>query len=352
MPATSLYRAAATLIASSGLATLCAPFTGGMGTIFTLHRVIPRRRDTDFQPNRHLAVTPEFLDSVIARVRRHGYDIVTLTEAVHRLKTGASERPFCSFTLDDGYRDNIEHALPVFRKHDVPFTVFVCTDVIDGTAILWWEILEAVLASTDKVEFDTGKDVLNISVPDALAKCDASRTIEKHLLAFPSEAEARARVTALAEQYGVDYKALCRGLGATWEDLKRAVKDPLFHVGAHTVSHPFLSRLSEKEVRAEVSRGRTRLEAELDVYIEHFAYPYGFKEACAKREFDIVSTMGFKSAVTTRPGVLVADHARSLQALPRVSLNGNYQNRAMVDSLISGVPFFIGNGFRRAPALT
>jgi Polysaccharide deacetylase len=217
--------------------------------------------------------------------------------------------------------------------------------------VLWWEILEAVLDRTDLVEFDTDAGNRRIRVDTAERKCNAAKTIAGHLAALPCEEQARASIRTLAEKYGVDGAALCRRAGATWDQLRKAVRDPLFHVGAHTVSHPTLSRLTSGQVRAEVLQSRDRLQSELGIHVEHFAYPYGYRSACGRREFDLVAEMGFKSAVTTRPGVLVPSHAESLTALPRVSLNGHYQTMAMVDSLVSGVPFFIGNGFRRAPAL-
>lgn len=350
MSVVPFYKAAATLIARSGLAVACAPFTGGMGMIFTLHRVQPEK-GTGFRPNMHLEVTPDFLDRVLARVRDRGFEIVTLMEAVRRVRAGGSDKPFCVFTLDDGYRDNIVHALPVFRRHSAPMTVFVCTDLIDGKPVLWWEILQAVLERTEDVEFDLGAGNRRIRVDTPERKCSAAKTIAGQLLALPTEQQARAGIKALAEKYGVDGTALCRQAGATWDALRKAVRDPLFHVGAHTVSHPTLSRLTPDEVRSEVLQGRERLQSELGIYVEHFAYPYGYRSACGQREFDLLAEMGFKSAVTTRPGVLVPAHAQTLTALPRVSLNGHYQTIAMVDSLLSGVPFFIGNGFRRAPAL-
>ena len=346
MSVVPFYKTAANLISRSGLAQVCAPYTGGMGIIFTLHRVL-EEDPTGFRPNRHLQVTTGFLDDVLTHIRDRGFEIISLTQAVTRIKAGTSEKPFCVFTLDDGYRDNLEHALPVFRRHGAPMTIFTCTGVLDGTALLWWEVLEAVLAKVDVIECDLHDAPWTMDVGDSEAKCDAAKQIAAYLQALPNEARARACVLHLAERYDVDPVEICKSLGANWDELKRAVKDPLLHIGAHTVSHPTLSRLSPDAVRAEIETGRTRLESELGIHVEHFAYPYGYKAACGKREFAIVSGMGFKSAVTTRPGVLMPVHAESLSALPRVSLNGHYQSLAMVDSLISGVPFFVGNGFRR-----
>ena len=79
-----------------------------------------------FAPNAGLEITPEFLDGVISFARDAGYDLISLDEAVRRIRTGErSQRPFACFTIDDGYRDNFEHAWPVFQKHDCPFTIFV-----------------------------------------------------------------------------------------------------------------------------------------------------------------------------------------------------------------------------------
>ena len=354
LPVIQMYKAAAALISKSGLAQICAPFTGGMGTIFTLHRIKPSGGPTDgtgFQPNYHLAVTPEFLDRVLSRVKESGFEIISLTETVKRLKSGVSERPFCTFTFDDGYLDNIEYALPIFRKHDAPMTVFVCTDLIDGTAILWWEILEAVLVKHDSVEFEIDSEIRHFETVDIAGKAEAARVISNQFRTSPNETAARAQFLRFAEKYGVDPGAICRAIGADWSALKKAAKDPLFHVGGHTVSHPILSRLSPEDVRQEIEQGRSRLQSELDIFVEHFAYPYGDEAACGRREFDIVAEMGFKSAVTTRPGVLMPSHGQAPWALPRASLNGHYQNDAMVDSLASGVPFFVANGFRRIPAV-
>jgi len=351
LPIIPLYNAAAAVISKSGLAQICAPFTGGVGTIFTLHRVQPAAPERAFQPNHHLSVTPEFLDRALSRVKKAGFDVVSLSETIKRLKSGRRDRPFCTFTFDDGYQDNIDLALPVFQKHGAPMTVFVCTDVIDGKAVLWWEILEAVLAANESVDFETADGFLHFDTATAAGKSQAAKSIEGHFRSVPREEDAREQMLQFARTYKVDAQEICRSMGARWQTLKKAVKDPLFHVGAHTITHPILSRLPAEQARSEMVESRSRIQSELDVYVEHFAYPYGGDTVCGKREFDMVAELGFKSGVTTMPGVLVGDHGHAPWALPRASLNGHYQNDAMIDSLISGVAFFIANGFRRSRAL-
>ena len=62
------------------------------------------------------------------------------------------------------------------------------------------------------------------------------------------------------------------------------------------------------------------------------------------------SAAGFKTAVTTRPGMMFPESADHLTALPRVSLNGNYQDARILPVLTSGAATAMWNGFRRIDA--
>jgi len=79
----------------------------------------------------------------------------------------------------------------------------------------------------------------------------------------------------------------------------------------------------------------------------HFSYPIGDESAAGAREFRLAAEVGYKTAVTTRPGVLFAEHADHLAALPRLSINGEFQQRRYVEVLLSGTGTGIWNGFRR-----
>ena len=59
------------------------------------------------------------------------------------------------------------------------------------------------------------------------------------------------------------------------------------------------------------------------------------------------AALGFRTGVTTRPGVLFAEHALQPTALPRISLNGEFQEGRYLDVLLSGAPSMLWNGFQR-----
>jgi peptidoglycan/xylan/chitin deacetylase (PgdA/CDA1 family) len=73
------------------------------------------------------------------------------------------------------------------------------------------------------------------------------------------------------------------------------------------------------------------LEAEIGQKPKHMAYPYGYAGAVGAREVALAREAGYASAVTTRHGVLRAEHAAHLHALPRISVNGRYQRVAHPD---------------------
>src|SRR5204862_6034055 len=113
------------------------------------------------------------------------------------------------------------------------------------------------------------------------------------------------------------------------------------------VNHVMLVKLPEKTARSEMEMSRTVLEAALGRCPEHLSYPVGDRASAGPREFRIAAELGFKTAVTTRPGVIFPEHRYHLTALPRISLNGEYQQRRYAKVLMSGAATALWNSFLR-----
>jgi peptidoglycan/xylan/chitin deacetylase (PgdA/CDA1 family) len=151
----NVIRAGLEALYFTGAHVLLRPIFAGVGGIFMLHHVRPRR-DNAFQPNHHLEITPEFLRAMLAHLRARGIDIVTVDEMHQRLVQRDFSRRFACFTFDDGYRDNREFALPVMREFDAPLTVYVASDFAEGSGRLWWVALEMVVAKAESIEAEIG----------------------------------------------------------------------------------------------------------------------------------------------------------------------------------------------------
>lgn len=327
---------------------LMRPYVGGVGAILMLHHVRPARQQ-DFAPNALLEVTPDYLEAVVARVRANGFDIVSLDEAHDRLEAGSDGRPFVTFTFDDGYRDNAEYAYPVLKKHGVPFTIYLPTSFMDHEGELWWLVLEHTVRTQRAVTASIAGRTVHFDCSTAALKREAFGEIYWWLRSLP-ETELRAYVRDLAARHGIDFRDICRDLCMTWDEVRALGTDPLVTYGAHTVDHLMLAKFPEETVRREMTVSRERIEAELGRKIEHFAYPVGDPTSAGPREFTLARELGFKTAVTTRPGLLFPEHREHLTALPRVSLNGHFQSLRYVDVLLSGAAFAVFNRFRRVNA--
>jgi len=329
---------------ASGACRLAPKSLAGIGVIFMLHRV--REDDgTEFAPNRILEITPGFLEETIKTVRDLGYSCMTLDEAVTRLETGEHGERFAVFTLDDGYRDNLTDALPVFERNGVPFTVYLTTGLPDGHAEIWWVALERAIASAVAIRVTIGDREIALFTRDAGEKNAAWNSIYWALRKLP-EHEMRAEIRRLAAEHGVDMGALTRELSMTWDEVRTLAAHPLASVEAHTADHFAQAGLTAWDARSDIERGLSRMEAELGYRPRHFSYPYGDPGSAGERDFALAAAFAFRSATTTRKGLIKPAHAKRPTSLPRLSLNGDFQDRRMLEALLSGLPFALAKPVR------
>src|SRR5947209_12817542 len=199
----NVIRAGLEALYFTGAHHLLRPIFAGVGGIFMLHHVRPRR-DRAFQPNHHLEITPESLRAVLDHLRAHGIDIISIDEMHRRLMQRNFSRRFACFTFDDGYRDNRDFALPVMREFDAPFTVYVASDFAEGTGRLWWVALERAIAKASSIEVPIGGTTTRLDASTPAAKQAAFDRMHDWLRALPTEHDMQREISALCTRHGVD----------------------------------------------------------------------------------------------------------------------------------------------------
>lgn len=305
----------------------------GRGVVFTLHHVRPHVPQA-FAPNAHLEITPRFLDSALSRLRRKGYRFVPLDQVPVLLAEPEGGPPFAAFTLDDGYRNNVEHALPVFARHQAPFTVFVAKGFAEGSHSIWWETLAILLRRAPEIRFDFGRGSERLGLDSPQQQWTAFDRFAAYIHGS-NEAHAVAAIDMLARENGIEPTDIVRDLVMGPGELQWLATHPLASLGAHTISHRALARLPEAEARIEMQVSADYVEAVAGIRPDTIAYPYGTPAAATAREARIARNLGFTLAVTTQPGLPAA---QLTGYLPRLSLNGFYQKRRYVSALASGIP--------------
>jgi peptidoglycan/xylan/chitin deacetylase (PgdA/CDA1 family) len=239
------------------------------------------------------------------------FNVLPLDDAVQRLSRGALPERAAAITFDDGYADNVTVALPVLREHGMPATFFVATGFLDGGRMWNDTIIEAIRRSTlDAI------DLSAIGLPTLSIASHAERraAIEQCIRAL--KYRPLAQRVADAEQVALAARATPPDDLMMTSAQVRELHRNRMQVGAHTVSHPILTRLRPEDARREIAASRERLQNLLDAPVTSFAYPNGKAgDDYSDEHVALVRELGFAYSVSTNPGA--ASSTSDLMQLPR-----------------------------------
>jgi len=333
-------------LGGSGVDRLYQQLGNELGVILTFHHISPEP-ESSFAPNTHLTIHPEFLQTVIDVLRKRDFEFVTMDEAQRRIANPQGGGRFAAFTVDDGYRDFAYHGVPILEREEVPFALYIATGLVDGTGILWWRGIERIVQDNDFVEFDGTDGRVTFEAKTLAQKRNAFCHLEWHLIETAQETDVRDVTRAWCERYDIDIDAMTRDAVMNWGELRTLASHPLCTIGGHGVDHLALARLDDRAMQDDLMRGADVLETQLGTRPQHLAFPFGYRNAAGVREFKAAAELDFKTAVTTRPGMIFSSHANHMTALPRVSVNGWYQHSRYFSPLATGLPTRIRQKFRQ-----
>jgi peptidoglycan/xylan/chitin deacetylase (PgdA/CDA1 family) len=294
-------------------------YFSGIATIFYLHRVC-RKNENRLHPNENMKISPEILEQFILELKSKGYEFISLDRLYEILISGERVEKQIVFTLDDGYRDNYEIAYPIFKKYAVPFTIYLTSGFLEGTAFPWWYILEDLIIENNVIVFGNEKysckskeekEKVFLYLRERILKLDQKNLLSQFLMLF--------------KNYNINPFEKNKELFMSWDQIVELSKDPLCIIGGHTKNHLVLRNLEEREVIKEIIEANELIESKAGKKVEHFAYPFGDSNAVGKREFEIVKKLGLKTATTTRNGNIFNEHRNYLECLPRIMLTENFR---------------------------
>lgn len=259
------------------------------------------------------------LDTHLSYLRRH-FNVVRLSDLVTRLKSGATFDPYSvALTIDDGYADFGEHAYPVFKKYGIPVTLYVVSEFAGGGLWLWWDAIRYLLTNAADGRY-------------VLARCWQSPEIQ--LANGMSRHNAWLQLAEIGgmlspnqrDTYLVDLQnALSVALPASptrefaaldWGEL-RSLDPDIVNIGAHTRTHPILSRCDSARIVEEVAGSKRVIEEQLGRPVSAFCYPNGGWPDVDDRCISAVREAGFDNAVMAC-GAMITRNANPY-ALERMS---------------------------------
>jgi len=280
---------------------------GGSGSllILTHHRVVPSH-DALLPDEPDASAFAALVDAIHAT-----FNVLPLAEALALRSEGRLPPRAVSITFDDGYANNAEVALPILTRRGLRATFYIATGYLNGGRMWNDSVIEAVrLASRlDLTDLRLGNHLL----PGVVER---RKAIDEILEALKYR-ELDERVSIAAE--------IARRAGLAPEselmmsdDQVRKVAEAGMEIGAHTVSHPILTRIDRMAAKREIEESKRRLQQVTGVKVSTFAYPNGRPGKDYGREHvEIVRDAGYASAVTTAWGCVTSD--ASPYELPRIS---------------------------------
>ena len=292
----------------------------GIATIFTLHRVYPTEKGK-LSVNENMKISPEFLENFIIDLQFKGYNFITLDRLHEILQNQEKVNKQVLLTFDDGYKDNYDLAYPILKKYNIPFAVFLTTSFPEKEAVLWWYIIEDLIMNNEAILLS---DDTKYNCKTYKQKVDTFMSIRKKIMLISPDSFLK-DLESLLSDYKIDWISKCNELVMTWSQIQELSKDRLVTIASHTRNHYPLNRLNESMVLSEIKDANTLIESKIGEPVNHFAYPFGTRLEINQREIEIVKSINFKTAVTTRNGNIHLQHINYLESLPRIMLTEKFK---------------------------
>ncbi len=239
-----------------------------VGEIWCLHRVVDSR--SYFKSNRDLEITPGYLESLIIDYKSKGYNFVDIDYVFRNINRYNREK-IINISFDDGFKDIYLFAYPIFKKYNVPFTIYLTTDFPNQKIFLWWIILEEIVLKNNKLVLSDGSTYI----------CETDKekqTVFEMILSsiYSSNINMPIYFKRIFESYLDDYSDYIKRLALTWTELKEMLDSGLCTLGSHSVSHYALTKLSCEDIKLELSKSKQIIEEKTGKLVRHFSYPHSF----------------------------------------------------------------------------
>lgn len=260
------------------------------------HRIITNPDDDPFKLG--MCINNETFDNQLSYFKNN---FTSIRLSNYRDKSnGANNPPMISITFDDGYKDNIDIAMPLLNKHNLDCTFFICCTVLGNDKEFWWDIIiNAFSATTVKVVDLTQLSIkLNIR-PFKLTVFNKKKHCQAILDSLWKESDIEAIYDAAyqIEDVLLGYRQVIPKMD---ENDIRTLHTNGFEIAAHSLTHPNMNLIPPEQQLLELKKSKNILEDIIGDVINGFAYPAGHE---SEQLIQQVKASGYKYAVGTRKGV-------------------------------------------------
>jgi peptidoglycan/xylan/chitin deacetylase (PgdA/CDA1 family) len=271
-----------------------------------------------------LCVTPQHFAEQLEIIQKIAAPI-SLQQLNRDRQQGTIPHRAVAISFDDGYADNLDRAQPILAQYDLPATVFVSTGYVGTNREFWWDELDRIVLKPGKLPSQLSLTINNnLHTWDLGSATEYSRSAyqqDRHCRAWEAqpgsrmflyyalwqklrnlaEIDRQQALVEIATWAEVDSQPRSNYLPLAVDELTTLGSGELVEIGAHTVTHPFLSGQPLAIQQAEIDRSKLELERLLNRSITSFSYPFGDRTA---ETLELVKSSGFEYACSTQPDLV------------------------------------------------
>jgi len=293
--------------------------------ILCYHRV---RNETGIFYDQNISASPEEFKKQISYIKER-FNVISLDQLLDYCSGKSDLKPnSIMITFDDGYKDNALNAFPVLENLGIPAIVFPATGLIDSDLIPWEDQLSYLFhrLTEDEIIINNNESYpLHSHEEKEHSIWQFSKNVK---LLSPDKRDEI--MEGLFDRYEIDKYEMQETAHSmsmrymTTDDI-RYWKDHGVDFGVHTVSHPRITALNEKEIYKEISESKKTLEAILEKPVNAFAYPYGKEGDFNEVTRSALKRAGIAIGMIFEPGINRPD--TDFLELYRIGIAGNMDFR-------------------------
>jgi peptidoglycan/xylan/chitin deacetylase (PgdA/CDA1 family) len=286
-----------------------------------------------------LCVIPQHFAKHLEVLQKYAQPI-SLQKLAQAHRDGNIPHKAVAITFDDGYADNLHYAKPLLERYGIPATIFISTGYVGKQREFWWDELERLLLQPGKLP---EKLTLNISgnihnwelgaaVDYTTEEYQRDRTskaweakpgsrmffyysIWQVLRPLPEAERRKLLVDQILAWASAEAKPRSTHRSLFPEELSTLAQGELVEIGAHTVTHSFLSAQPTALQLDEIKQSKVDLEQMINRPVMSFSYPFGDRTS---ETIEITRLVGFDCACSTAQDIVW--HKSNRFDLPRLAV--------------------------------
>jgi peptidoglycan/xylan/chitin deacetylase (PgdA/CDA1 family) len=255
-----------------------------------------------------LALQKEAFEKQLQFISKN-FDTFWVSEIPKLLEKGPGSKPQVVVTFDDGLKNHVVNAMPLLEKYGVKGTFYIPVSLVENQEMLWNHEMRCILMllGNDDLPEGVGPFSENVTIKSTevsiyLENLKALDIKDRKMI---QDSLKKKRTKEFLPWMLEEFQLM------SVEDLMNL--SPMIEVGSHTLTHPILTSISDKQLITEIKESRYRLEKLIKKPVLSFCYPNGsYSEKVVK-----IVEQYYSIAVSTNEGfVSSSNRMTTLNRIP------------------------------------